>query len=64
MLKNVFKGAANVAIGRRGPLQDFYHRMLERGMREELARVTLARKLAALTLPSTKNREKSLIRPN
>ena len=27
----------------RGPFQDFYHRMLERGMREELARVTLAR---------------------
>jgi transposase len=50
VLKNVFKGAATAATGRPGPLQDFYHAMLERGMREELARVTLARKLAALTL--------------
>lgn len=50
VLKNVFKGAVVAAIGRRGPLQDFYHGMLERGMREELARVTLARKLAAITL--------------
>jgi transposase len=50
VLKNVFKGAALAAIGRRGPLQDFYTDMLERGMREELARLTLARKLAAITL--------------
>jgi len=57
VLKNVFKGAANVAIGRPGPFQDFYHRMLERGMREELARVTLARKLAALTLRLLKTGE-------
>ncbi len=57
VLKNVFKGAANVAIGRQGPFQDFYHGMLERGMREELARVTLARKLAALTLRLLKTGE-------
>jgi hypothetical protein len=57
VLKNVFKGAANVASGRPGPLQDFYHGMLERGMREELARVTLARKLAALTLRLLKTGE-------
>jgi hypothetical protein len=31
-------------------LQDFYHRLLTQGMRPELARVTLTRKLAALTL--------------
>ena len=53
----VFKGAANVAIARPGPFQDFYHGMLERGMREELARVTLARKLAALTLRLLKTGE-------
>jgi transposase len=56
-LKDVFKGAANVATGRPGPLRDFYHAMLERGMREELARVTLARKLAALTLRLLKTGE-------
>jgi transposase len=50
VLKDVFKGAALAAIVRPGPLQDFYHGMLTRGMRPELARVTLARKLAALTL--------------
>ena len=57
VLKAVFKGAATTATGRPGPLQDFYHGMLERGMREELARVTLARKLAALTLRLLKTGE-------
>ncbi len=31
-------------------MKDFYDAMVARGMREELARVTLARKLAAVTL--------------
>jgi len=50
VVKNIFKGAATAACGRPGPLRDFYQGMLERGMEEELARVTLARKLAAVTL--------------
>jgi transposase len=50
LLKAVFKSAATAASARPGPLQDFYHGMLARGMRAELARVTLTRKLAALTL--------------
>ncbi|MEK7756741.1 MAG: transposase [Planctomycetota bacterium] len=50
VLKDVFKGAATAATARPGPLQDFYAGMVARGMREELARVTLTRKLAALTL--------------
>ena len=50
ILKNVFKGAATAAVGRPGPLQDFYKGMIARGMREDMARLTLARKLAALTL--------------
>ena len=50
VLKNVFKGAAQAAIGRPGALQDLYRAMVARGMREELARVTLARKIAAVTL--------------
>jgi transposase len=50
VVKAVFKSAATAATARRGPLQDWYNGLLTRGMREELARVTLARKLAALTL--------------
>lgn len=50
VMKAVFKGAANSATARPGPLQDFYRAMLARGMRPEMARVTLARKLAAVTL--------------
>jgi transposase len=50
VLKDVFKGAATAATGRPGPLQDLYLALLARGMRVELARVTLTRKLAALTL--------------
>jgi hypothetical protein len=49
-LKNIFKAAATSAAVRPGALQDFYRNRVERGMKEELARVTLARKLAALTL--------------
>jgi len=58
VIKDVFKGAAVAAIGREGALQDFYHGMLERGMREEMARLTLARKLAALTLRLWKEGER------
>ena len=50
IVKEVFKSAATAAATRSGPLQDWYQEMLKRGMREELARVTLARKLAAITL--------------
>jgi transposase len=50
VLKNVFKGAATAAASKPGPLQTFYQGMILRGMREELARVTLTRKLAAITL--------------
>jgi transposase len=57
-LKNVFKGAATAATARPGPLQDFYLAMLERGMDPELARVTVARKLAALTLRLWKKGER------
>ena len=48
LVKNVFKGAATAAATRAGPLQDCYARMVQGGMREELARVTLARKMAAI----------------
>lgn len=38
-------------------MKDFYDAMVERGMREELARVTLARKLAAVALRLWKKEE-------
>jgi transposase len=50
VVKEIFKSAATAATGRSGPLQDLYRTMIARGMRQELARVTLTRKLAALTL--------------
>lgn len=50
IVKEVFKGAANAATGKAGALRDFYHAMIARGRRPEMARLTLARKLAALTL--------------
>ena len=43
VLKDVLKGAATAATARPGALQDFYHGMLARGMREELARVVGAK---------------------
>jgi hypothetical protein len=49
-VKDIFKAAANAAAARPGPLREFYLVRVERGMKEELARVTLARKMAALTL--------------
>src|SRR5213594_564385 len=58
VLKDVFKGAATAATARPGPLQDFYHSVVARGTREELARLTLTRKLAALTLRLWKKGER------
>jgi len=49
-LKNLFKGAAISASARPGPLYDFYVALLEKGMRPAMARLTLARKIAAITL--------------
>jgi hypothetical protein len=46
----VFKGAANAATVRPGPLRDFYEASLARGVREELAKVTLARKIVSVAL--------------
>lgn len=58
VLKNVFKSAATAATAQPGPLRDFYQGLLSRGMREELARVTLTRKLAAVTLRLWKKGER------
>jgi hypothetical protein len=47
-LKNLFKGAAIVAASKPGPLQGFYTALLAKGIRPEMARLTLARKIATI----------------
>jgi transposase len=49
-LKSLFKGAATVASSRPGPFQEFYAALLTSGMRPEMARLTLARKIATIVL--------------
>jgi transposase len=49
-LKNLFKSAAILAATKPGPFQEFYAALLAKGMRPEMARLTLARKIAAITL--------------
>ena len=48
-LKRIFKGAAQ-AGSRKGPFKPYYDRLVTRGLDPELAQVTLARKIAAITL--------------
>jgi len=49
-LKNLFKGAAIVASSKPGPFQEFYTALLTKGIRPEMARLTLARKIATIVL--------------
>jgi len=49
-LKNIFKSAAISASSRPGPFQEFYAALLTKGRRPAMARLTLARKIAAITL--------------
>jgi transposase len=49
-LKNIFKGAATRAAAIDGPFQEFYAALVARGMKPPMARLTLARKIAAITL--------------
>jgi transposase len=49
-LKNLFKGAAVVASTKPGPFKEFYAALLVKGMRPEMARLTLARKVATIVL--------------
>ena len=57
-LKNLFKGTATWASGNPGPFQDFYAGLLGKGMKPEMARLTLARKIAAITLRVWKRGER------
>jgi transposase IS116/IS110/IS902 family protein len=56
-LKGLFKGAATMASVRPGPFQDFYTAALAKGIKPTMARLTLARKIAAITLTLWKNGE-------
>jgi transposase len=49
-LKDIFKGAARRASTAAGPLRDFYEALLAKGRKPTMARLTLARKIAAITL--------------
>jgi transposase len=49
-MKEIFKSTATTASCGKGPFRDFYVALLAKGMRPEMARLTLARKIAAITL--------------
>jgi transposase len=49
-LKDIFKGAAMRVSTAAGPLHDFYENLLAKGRKPTMARLTLARKIAAITL--------------
>ena len=49
-MKEIFKSTATIASHRGGPFSDFYAGLLAKGMKPEMARLTLARKIAAITL--------------
>jgi transposase len=55
-LKEVFKGAALMASGR-GVFKPYYEALVQQGMRPAMARLTLARKIAAITLALWKKGE-------
>jgi transposase len=50
VLKEIFKGAATAAAAKGGPLHAFFDSMVARGMRPEMAKLTVARKIAAIVL--------------
>jgi transposase len=49
-MKEIFKSTATSASRCAGPFRDFYVTLLAKGMKPEMARLTLARKIAAITL--------------
>src|SRR5262249_2536138 len=59
-LKNVFKGAATTVITQleADPLHQGYQRLITAGTKPNLAKLTLARKLAAITLSMWKSKER------
>ena len=56
-LKGLFKAAATRASVQPGPFQEFYQRSLAKGIKPTMVRLTLARKIAAITLTLWKKGE-------
>lgn len=56
-MKHLFKSTATAASVRPGVWRQFYLELLAKGMRPEMARLTLARKIAAITLKIWKKGE-------
>jgi transposase len=56
-LKGLFKAVATTASARPGPLQEFYQASVAKGIKPTMARLTLARKIAAITLTLWKKGE-------
>jgi hypothetical protein len=58
-LKGIFKGAATTVITKltTDPLHEHYERMLKQGTKPNLAKLTIARKIAAMALSMWKARE-------
>lgn len=50
LLKSIFKGAANAAAAKAGALKDFYDACVARGVHEDMAKLTLTRKIVAIAL--------------
>jgi transposase len=48
-LKDLFKSAAIQASTTKGPFREFYEALVAKGMRPEMARLTLARKIATIS---------------
>ena len=48
-LKDLFKSAATQASTTNGPFREFYEALVAKGMRPEMARLTLARKIATIS---------------
>lgn len=57
-LKQLFKSTAISASIQPGPLQNYYQGLLQKGMKPAMARLTLARKIAAITLAVWKKGER------
>jgi transposase len=57
-MKRIFMRTAMSASRCAGPLQDFYAGLLAKGMKPDMARLTLARKIAAITLTLWKKGER------
>ena len=56
-LKGLFKATATMASMRPGPFREFYLGLLAKGMKPAMARLTLTRKIAAITLTLWKKGE-------